>query len=494
MAKAFISDAEMSKLEASQPKKKFISDEEMSALESEQPEEDSGFDIRSPVSSSLKVAAQTGLKGLQNVGEFVDKYTGAPTRAGLLAGIKGENPLLAAKAQFGEDISGAPTGEDIVGELGMEPGFARSAAGFGVDVLADPLNFVPAKKLSGFLGKGAKILEEAPKALKAFSEEKAIKQAGGMLKDFRRLMGKEKVPEVGQALLKETVDIADETGKISKVPLMKAGDDVEAIAEKSGLLKEQTGQKIGKIYKEIDNKIMDVKFMNKLSPEKLHEVVFAERFEPRIAAQELSQMISEKYGSKIDGDKAVARVNEILDQISKRGNSLEDSLALKGELDQMVNYSKQTQELPVIQQALIDIRNAIRDKTNNYVEKVADILGIENGKELKKLNKLYGNVAQIETMSADKVAREGANRAISLTDTIAGGAGLSALGPQGLLLGLANKVGRERGAGVAARGAEKLSSLSKNIAPIAAKTLSGVREFDRPVVRGLLKKPKKKED
>lgn len=502
MAKAFISDAEMSKLEASQPKKKFISDEEMSALESEQPEEESGFDIRSPVSSALKFGLKTGAKGLQNVGEFVDKYTGAPTRAGLLAGIKGENPLLAAKAQFGEESSQAPTGEQIVGELGMEPGFARSAAGFGVDVLADPLNLVPAGKLSGLIGKGAKALEDAPKALKVLSEEKAIKQAGGMLKDFRRLMGKEKIPEVGKALLKETVEVADEAGKIKNVPLMKAGDDVEAIAEKSGLLKKQTGEKIGQIYKDIDNKVTDINFLRTLPAEDFKKIATAERFDPKISAQELSKTIGEKYGKKIDGEKAVARVNEILDQVSKRGNTLEDALSLKGELDELVNYSKQTQELPIVQQAIIDIRNAIRDKTNNYVEKVADILGVENGKELKRLNKLYGNVAEIEKMSADKVARNAANRMVSPSDygSGLGGAVIGTMsgGPVGGLLtgaaaGAANKLLRERGPGVMARGAELLSKSSTPVANIGASALRGVRQFDRPVVRGLLKKPKEKE-
>lgn len=498
MAKAFISDAEMSKLEASQPKKKFISDEEMSVLEAEQPQEDSGFDIRSPISSSFK----QGLKNLQAVGEFVDKYTGAPTRAGLLAGIKGENPLTAAKEQFGEDPTKAPSGEQILGEIGMEPSFARSAAGFGVDVLADPLNLVPAGKLSGLLGKGAKALEEAPKALKALSEEKAIKQAGGMLKDFRRLIGKERIPEVGQALLKETVQVADDAGKIKNVPLMKVGDDVEAIAEKSGLLKKQTGEKIGQIYKDIDNKVTDINFLKTLPAEDFKKIATAERFDPKISAQELSKTIAEKYGKKIDGEKAVARVNEILDQVSKRGNTLEDALSLKGELDELVNYSKQTQELPIVQQAIIDIRNAIRDKTNNYVEKVADILDIKNGKELKKLNKLYGNVAEIEKMSVDRVARNAANRMVSPSDYYVGGTGAGVGGIAGGIpgaiagagLGYGNKLLREYGPGLIAKGSAAASKGLTPVANIGASALRGVREFDRPVVRGLLKKPKKKEE
>lgn len=527
MAKAFISDADMEKLESSKPSPKngFISDEEMSALESDSQPQDGGFDWNSPVYSAFKGAAGAGLAGLQKVGETVDRFSGAPTRAGLLAAVKsdsgdligaGKNAFAAAKSQFGEDPSLAPTGEQILEESGVPESYKmrvgpnfnevdvpiRKIGGFATDIVADPINLVPAGKLSGLIGKGAKAIEEAPNAMKAFSEGKAIKQAGGMLKDFRRIMGKGRSEDVGQALLRETVGVADESGKIKSVPLLKAGDEVEDVAQKSGLLKQQTGEKIGQIYKDIDNKVTDMDFLRKLSPEEFKKVATSERFEPNKAASELSQMISEKYGKKIDGQKVVARANEILDQVSKRGNSLEDALALKGELDEMVNYSKQTQELPAIQQALVDIRNSIRDKTNKYVDSVAGVLDVENGKELRRLNKLYGNVAEVEKMASDKVARNSANRMLSPSDYFVGGtgAGIGALagGPAGFLAGaaagVANKVARERGAGILARGADLGARATGDIAPMAAEGIRSLRELDRPGVRGLLKKAKRKDD
>lgn len=109
------------------------------------------------------------LSALSTVGQAVDPYTGAPTRAAIAAGIKGESPVSAAASQFGRPTSQAPTGEDIARMLGVGEGrisdiapilysetgeglplqrrgvfdpSAAQIAGLGIDVAADPTNLI----------------------------------------------------------------------------------------------------------------------------------------------------------------------------------------------------------------------------------------------------------------------------------------------------------------------------------------------------------------
>lgn len=53
------------------------------------------------------------------VGNFMNKYSGAPTRAAISAAQNTENPISAFAKQFGEDPSKAPTGHDIAVKAGI---------------------------------------------------------------------------------------------------------------------------------------------------------------------------------------------------------------------------------------------------------------------------------------------------------------------------------------------------------------------------------------
>lgn len=105
------------------------------------------------------------------VGTFVDKYTGAPTRAAVAAIQDGANPISAFTDQFGENPELAPTGKEIAQKAGVsdtslsdvlpslysETGdewtkfqrgglldpTASGAAGLGVDIAADWTNLIP---------------------------------------------------------------------------------------------------------------------------------------------------------------------------------------------------------------------------------------------------------------------------------------------------------------------------------------------------------------
>lgn len=122
------------------------------------------------------------LNGLVTVGKTIDSYTGAPTRAAISSlqddVTKPGRALGAFAHQFGEDPEQAPSGKDIARKAGVPDtalsqvaprlysesgdglalkrgGFfdptASGAAGLGIDIAADPTNFIPV----GLIAKGA---------------------------------------------------------------------------------------------------------------------------------------------------------------------------------------------------------------------------------------------------------------------------------------------------------------------------------------------------
>jgi len=152
-------------------------------------------------------------ENLAAIGSRIDSFTGAPARAAIGAAQRGEGLLGAVKAatkQFGADPDTAPTGREIAVTAGVSEEKASfpfrsfdgkpvsigvspaDVAGFAVDVVADPTNFIPGTTIlkGGFKGgvlgikgsgKGAAVVGKAvtPKAV-----QKAVGDTTAVLKKF----------------------------------------------------------------------------------------------------------------------------------------------------------------------------------------------------------------------------------------------------------------------------------------------------------------------
>jgi hypothetical protein len=311
------------------------------------------------------------------------------------------------------------------------------------------------------------------KTLKNISDTTAIKQAGAMLKDFRNMFDKGKLAEIADTLKSEHVNVPVGEGKFRTEKILSAGDTFDDVAHKAELLKSETGEKIGQVYNSLDEQLTNPNL--KLTPEQAAKLNSVQRFNPATDVDQIQKMIVDKYGKKIGGKGVLAKIQSVLDDMKSRSETMTDSLALKGEIDEMISYSRKTQDLPEFQKALKDIRNFIRDKTNAYAENAGKILNIEGASELQKLNKTYGNASTIYDMAADRVQRESANRMFGLTDTIAGigvgGAAAAAKGDisaESLAYGvggaLLNKAGRKYGPGLLSGLTGTMSSAMKPIA------------------------------
>ena len=274
--------------------------------------------------------------------------------------------------------------------------------------------------------------------------------------------------------------------------LYKFGDTFDDVAKKSADLKTQVGEKIGSVYQKIDDALTNPSLQ--ITESQAIKLAENPRFNPVQDTAEIQQMISEKYGKKIGGKAVIEKINGVLEDFQGRSDSLTDSLALKGELDSMINHAKMTKDLPEYQKALMDIRNFIRDKTNSFVDAASEVAGVKAG-ELQKLNKTYGAVSQIADISADRVARESANRMYSLTDYLAGGAVGTMAGnentslPERAVYGLAGAVGnrmaRKYGPGALSTGALKASEVAGKVSPFANQIAPIPGAFANPVGAGL---------
>lgn len=147
------------------------------------------------------------MSALGAISSAIDPYTGAPTRAGISAGLKGENPLEAAWQQFGMPSETAPTGEDISKQIGV-PESVAPYTGMAVDVLADPTNLIPGKAIPsslGAVGRGTKAVagRVGPKVAEAFTgiPKKEIKT---FINDYDRVSN----------LIKKFKDAPDEASDI----------------------------------------------------------------------------------------------------------------------------------------------------------------------------------------------------------------------------------------------------------------------------------------
>lgn len=293
------------------------------------------------------------------------------------------------------------------------------------------------------LGAGFKKLGELPGKMKSAASGKAIKSAGGMLKDYRRLLGKNRVEEVGEFALKEGY--------------VRPGDTFEDIAQRTTEALNKTGQEIGEIYQNTKPVVQNKEDL----------------------VSSLTKAIN-KEAPKIGRDAYTAKMKDVIEEIANdpdvlAGNPQKINEVIKS-LDERINWQKKAQDLPENQAGFLSLRRALRDKANEIVDATGETA-------LKSKNKQYQNLSELNTMSTDRVARENANAMFGLRDTGIGvGTGMLAaddFDPESLtkagLLGF--------GAALASKGARSYGN------PVLAKGLlkgSGVIDDVLANARGLL--------
>jgi hypothetical protein len=313
--------------------------------------------------------------------------------------------------------------------------------------------------LGGALGGATqKVLGAAAKAapaLKNFAQEKAFKSSGAMLKDFRKAFARDRVGELGQSML--------DNG------LVKPGMTYDDVAARSMDLKKQAGKELGNLYNSIKSVVREnpqllETELSSVNPDKFKEaltkVVQDPKLRPKIGTAKyddqmnvlVSDILGENRAKEIVAEKLAANPEvQALKLKGIRGDiaademyrTLESNLIKQtqhanladvtnlndmiGEIDTRINWSKRVPELTDQQQGLVALRQFLRNKVNevsDQIEKSANLLGDTKASDLfKKLNKQYGNMAEISRIAGDQVQRQSANRFFSPSDYGAAGVG-----------------------------------------------------------------------
>lgn len=292
--------------------------------------------------------------------------------------------------------------------------------------------------LSGASMAASKV-KELPTTLKRYAELKSLKSAGAMLKDFRKAFGNKKAYQLGREVLDSGI--------------VASGDDIADIAKKAEIARVASGNKISSIYDKADN-VIGTKF----DPNEIKDIVL-----------NYSVEASDRLKGRIDQAEISQKMQGILDEIASNPSpTFKELKTLRQSIDDQINYSRATNDMPMYQSELVALRNKIQEGVKNKLQKVNPKLA----KDLVKENKSYSNLAEISKMAKDKAAREESNSAFGLRERISGGVGATIGatmgGAPGAIIGgavgaITTKVARQYGTPLVAKVADKAArTLEKN--------------------------------
>jgi hypothetical protein len=341
---------------------------------------------------------------------------------------------------------------------------------FGKDVAKGAAIGGATQGIFSVLGKSANSLK--PSELKKFSNVKALKAAGFMGKDLKNMSEAQK-----QAL----GNLAHEKG------LITIGGSLDDIASKAGAAKKEAGEAIGDALNSVDNLVTRAKSL--VDQGKLGgELPPAGKEALKKSIDKQFQFNMNRIGERIEKELITPNAkNPLLDaerakltSIAKRfrsigGVSMKEGNVIKGTQGKVTNFNSDTVPQAFKKELYDIIKTEIDDvvgKTGNLEAGVATAGGKTIGSAdvasrnasvsgaYEGAKKTYGGMKQIEEVASERLGQTQGNREISLTDTIAGVAGLATGSPANVIvLGGANKLMRQYGDSVMSVGARKAAEV-----------------------------------
>ena len=266
------------------------------------------------------------------------------------------------------------------------------------------------------VSKGLNALANSPESLQAAANSQANSASGAMLKDFRALNGANREQAVGQFALDKG--------------LVQAGDTFDTVGQKAGALRQDAGQRLNSLYETANKAAAN-------DPEPPSVI----GFNPIRDKEQILDAVRQKLGVAVDKKGAVNAVSDYLDELGQdHGNTVLDPKTandVETAVSQKVDYMRNpVNPAPTNEKAFSVMRKIISDKVDGHVEYLADQMNDPLAAEkLAEANKDYGFASTILKMAKDRANRILANNKLSLTDTIAGGAGATAGAVAGGLMG-----------------------------------------------------------
>lgn len=396
--------------------------------------------------------------------------------AGKVSGILATMQPIAKGAQAlglaGKGVSGFSRLKDAAKVGGA---FGATYNPGDVEGVVNPFQFVERAKGAGTgaaMGSAGQGLGEAigsvgrsigstPEALEKLAKIAGFKSLGASTKDFRTSFGKNAPLEIGETLLKEGI--------------VKAGASVDDMLAAVNQKRDEAGKVIGAVYDQTNNFSQNSSTFSSLPKSIQYKLKVTELDGPKMANQAIKR-IGKDFKNNLDNSVVKDRVYAITENLSSNKNpSIIDLHEMISNLDDSVDWSKKAMEATVIQDQIRTIRHTLKKNLDNRISAVSKAMGDPaKAQQLKDANKLYGHLSTAKRMATDKISRDNANRWISLTDYIAGGAVGNMVGgditsPEdmvkkgliGVAAGFANRGVRKYSMPVVAQSALKLSRALK---------------------------------
>jgi hypothetical protein len=363
--------------------------------------------------------------------------------------LQGLAPRLLKASALGAGVGAAQNPGDVEGQISplqLEDRAKNAATGGIVGGLTQGA-------VEGISGIG-NALKNAPESLKNFAEEKAVKTTGASANDFKNAQLKGQVGPTGRVLLDEGIVTPFAT------PKTVANRLGQAIEDKSSQLNSLIGNAEGATQD-----------LSKFSPAQQASLKAAE-FNPKTVAENLKQQIIDKYPSvpRQEIQPALDKIDAWLG--SKQGvMSPSQVQSMKQQMGRFLKDSDfYTQPQSFGKEGILSVRRALKEGVENSADAYANVLGQQGG-QVKSTNQALGQLLQANKMVQGKMARDSANRAFGLTDSImgAGGADVGAkiAGGPGALIGgaiggIGNKLSRTFGNSLMATSADTASKFLQN--------------------------------
>lgn len=363
-------------------------------------------------------------------------------------------------------LQGAATGGAIAGAYKPEEGESRVR------------NAVTGAAFGATIPVVARGLERGAEVFSDLSDTMALKTAGGMWSNVKGLFERGTVDDVSKWMKEKN--------------LVNPGASVKSVKQKSSQIMKETGEKLRNLYQKAKEKITSPSFVKKLTPEQ-QDRYLTEGFFPASQKREILSRVEKEMGDAVGTSAGLRAVENYLDDlIAKYGDDMDIITArnIKSELDQAINYTKADPDMIPKHRAFRAMRKYINEKIKSQLNYIDEVVGGKLGKELKQLNRDYGNAKTVNDIAENKFGREQFNRLWGLSEQIAApavGLGygvlqerdpLTSLGYAGLGF-LGSRFGKKYGPGLLARpsgGASKVLTGAETVLRGAAPGLIGTQE------------------